>query len=210
MPDHPDPVRLAELLSARMSHDLGGTIGTLAAALELAIDETPAPSEALSLAAEAADELSARLKLVRAAWGPTGEDLPPDGVRALAAGLRDGHRMSLDIALPDDSLVPAPVGRIVLNLLLLAQEALPAGGAVTLSGTPDDLVVSISGPRAAWPAGLARCLTSEANAWAAVQDARSLQAPLTALLARSLGLRLSLLLPGGPSTVLPMLRLSKS
>jgi histidine phosphotransferase ChpT len=210
MPDKPDPLRLAELLSARMSHDLGGTIGTLAAALELAIDETPEPSEALSLAVEAAEELRARLKLVRAAWGPAGEDLSPEAVHALAAGLHDDGRMTLDIALPDDAVIPAPTGRVVLNLLLLAREALPAGGVVTLTGTPDDLVVSIAGPRATWPAGLATCLTSEANAWAAVKDARSLQAPLTTLLARSLGLRLSLLLPGGPSTLLPMLRLSKS
>lgn len=210
MSDTPDPLRLAELLSARMSHDLGGTIGTLAAALELAVDDTPAPSEALSLAAEAAEELRARLKLVRAAWGPVSDKFSLDAIRALAAGLRDGRRLTLELALPDDTVFPAPIGRVVLNLLLLAQEALPAGGVVTLTGSADDLVVGIAGPRAAWPAGLARCLTSGANAWAAVPDARSLQVPLTALLARSHGLRLSLLLPTGAPGIQPMLRLSES
>lgn len=210
MPDRIDPLHLAELLAARMSHDLGGTIGTLAAALEMAVEETPSPSEALVLAAEAAEELRTRLKLIRAAWGPGGEALTLDGVRVLSAGLQDGHRMTLDLALADDVSLSPAMSRLLLNLLLLCQQALPAGGVVTVTGEADDLVVSIAGPRAAWPVGLARCLAGEADAWAAVQDARGLQAPLTALLARSLGLRLSLLLPGGPSTLLPMLRLSKT
>jgi hypothetical protein len=95
----------------------------------------------------------------------------------------------------------------LLNLLLLAGDALNGSGEVTLDGTGSDLIVAIAGPRAAWPAGLASALTSEAAAWAALRDARSLQLPLTALLARALGLRLSLLMPAGPGGPAPPLRL---
>ena len=87
----------------------------------------------------------------------------------------------------------------MLNLLLLAAESLPGGGIVALSGSPaDSIVVTISGPRAAWPAGLGAWLTDEAAAWEAMlADPRRLQAPLTALLARGHGLRLSMLMPAG-------------
>ena len=74
----------------------------------------------------------------------------------------------------------------MLNLLLLAAESLPGGGIVALSGSPaHSILVTISGPRAAWPAGLAIWLNDEAAAWQAMlADPRRLQAPLTALLAR--------------------------
>ena len=206
MSNHADPTRLAELIAARMSHDLSGLIGTLAAALDLATEETPAASEALSLAADAADELVTRLRLLRAAWAPAGDPLDLPALRALANGLPGAARLRIALAaLPDDTAFAPGVARMVLNLLLLGTESLPAGGEVALAGTATNLVVSIAGPGAAWPKGLPDCLSSEANAWAAVQDARTLQVPLTALLARSLGLRLSLL-PGDP---LPKLHLSE-
>jgi len=204
------PLRLAELISARLCHDLGGTIGTLAAALEMAVGDAPETTEVMSLAAEAAVQLRNRLKLLRAAWGPLDHSLDLPALSELAKGLpgTGSLRTSLE-ALPADTVFAPGVARMVLNLLLLAREGLPAGGEVALAGTPADLVVSIAGPRAAWPKGLMQCLASDANAWAAVQEARTLQVPLTALLARSLGLRLSLLMPGGPGDSLPLLRLSE-
>lgn len=208
MSDKIHPLRLAELLSARMSHDLGGVIGTIAAALDLVVDAAPDPSEPLLLATEAADELRARLRLVRAAWGPSGGPMTLDEFRGLASGAHDG-RLTVNLALPAETVFPPDVARIVLNLVMLAQEALPGGGVLSVTGAPDDLVVNIVGPRAAWPPGLAACLASEANAWAAVRDARTLQTPLTVLLAHALGLRLSLLVPAAPGSRLPMLRLSK-
>ena len=84
------------------------------------------------------------------------------------------------------------------NLLLLAADSLNGTGTVTLAGTGTDLVVAIAGPRAAWPAGLAASLANEAAAWAALNDPRTLQMPLTVLLARTLGLRLGALLFGRP------------
>jgi hypothetical protein len=96
---------------------------------------------------------------------------------------------------------------MVLNLLLLSGEALNGSGVVSFAGSSTDLVVAITGPRAAWPASLARCLASEAAAWALLQDAKSLQMPLTLLLARALRLRLTLLIAGGPGGPAPPLRL---
>lgn len=202
-----DPLRLAELVCARMSHDLGGTIGTLAGSLELAEDPALA-AEALGLATQAAAELRQRMELLRASWGPTGAGLSLAALRTLAEGLPHGKRCTIDFsALPDDTAFSPPFARMVLNLLLLAGDALNGSGEVTLLGGATDLVIAIAGPRAAWPSGLAACLANEAAAWAALRDARSLQMPLTALLARVLGLRLTLLMPGGPGGPAPPLRL---
>jgi len=202
-----DPLRLAELVCARMSHDLGGTIGTLAGALELAEDPAVA-AEALALANQAAAELRQRLELQRATWGPTAGSLDLAALRSLAEGLPHARRCTIDVsALPEDTIFPPPFARVLLNLLLLASDALNGSGEVTLAGSGTDLIIAIAGPRAAWPSGLASSLTSEAGAWAALRDARTLQVSLTALLARALGLRLSLLMPAGLGGPAPPLRL---
>ncbi|HST75105.1 MAG TPA: hypothetical protein VLJ20_07015, partial [Acetobacteraceae bacterium] len=56
---------------------------------------------------------------------------------------------------------------------------------------------------------LATCLADEQAAWQAITSARSLQAPLTALIARRSGLRVSLLMPvGSPAGTPPPLLLA--
>ena len=194
-----ETLRLAELLCARLCHDLSGPLGALIGVLEVARDEQP-DSETLALAEDTAVELAQRLKLLRAAWGHDSDDLDVARLRGFADCLSSSRRVRLDLAgLESDAVFAPPVGRIVLNLVLLAAESLPGGGIVALSGSPvDSVLVTISGPRAAWPAGFALCLNDETAAREAIlTDPRCLQGPLTALLARGLGLRLSMLMPAG-------------
>ena len=194
-----ETLRLAELLCARLCHDLSGPLGALIGVLEVARGEQP-DSETLALAEDTAVELAQRLKLLRAAWGHDSDDLDAARLRGFADCLSSSRRVRLDLAgLESDAVFAPPVGRIVLNLVLLAAESLPGGGIVALSGAPaDNILVTISGPRAAWPAGFAICLNDETAAWEAIlADPRRLQGPLTALLARGLGLRLSMLMPAG-------------
>ncbi|MEJ0020831.1 MAG: histidine phosphotransferase family protein [Acetobacteraceae bacterium] len=194
-----ETLRLAELLCARLCHDLSGPLGALIGVIEIARDEQPA-SEALSLAEETAVELAQRLKLLRAAWGHDEDEMDVRRLRGFADCLSSSRRVLLDLAgLEPDAVFAPPAGRMVLNLLLLAAESLPGGGIVALSGSPDaSILVTISGPRAAWPAGFSVWLADQAAAWEAVMvDARGLQAPLTALLARGHGFRLSMLMPAG-------------
>lgn len=209
MPAPKHPLRAAELLCARFSHDLGGMIGTLSGALELA-DDPAVGAEAVSLAQHSVVELRQRLELLRASWGPPVEPLTLPGLRSLAEGLPQARRCLLDdSSLAKDTIFSPRFARGVLNLLVLAAEALNGGGTVTLTGSNRDLLVAIAGPRAAWPMGLAACLTSEQAAWAALDDPTTLQMPLTILLSRSLGLRLSLLIPAGPDGPMPLLRLQE-
>jgi histidine phosphotransferase ChpT len=209
MPEPIDQLRLAELLCARISHDLSGLIGTLAGALEMA-DDPAVAGEAVSVAHQAALELRYRLELQRACWGPDGGALDLAALRGLAEGLPQGKHCTVNLAaLPADTLFSPAFARMVLNLLLLATESLKGGGEIVLTGSGTDLIIAIAGPHAAWPNNLAACLTSETAAWAALRDARSMLMPLTALLARALGLRLSMLMPAGaPGRAPPPLRLT--
>ena len=194
-----DLLRVSELLCARLCHDLRGPLGALIGVLESAREEAPG-NETLALAEETAVELAQRLKLLRAAWGLDGEELDVIRLQGLATCLSTSRRLRLDLAgLDPRSIFPPPLSRLVLNLLLLAVESLPGGGIVALTGSPTDgILVTISGPRAGWPAGFGACLADASAAWeAATTSVRGMQAPLTALLANSLGYRLSMLMPVG-------------
>jgi histidine phosphotransferase ChpT len=196
---------LAEQLARRLCHDLSGPLGALMGVLELASQEMPG-SETLTVAEDTARQLAARLRLLRAAWG--GDGLPPTvgDLQALAGGLPQ-RRITVDTsALGAERTLAPPLARVLVNVVLLAAEALPAGGRVTLAdpgGT--DVVVAIEGPNAAWPSGLLSTLADPDAAVAALESPRHLQAPLTALTARAGGVRLSLLHGGPPGAVSPLL-----
>lgn len=203
--DQATGLRLAELLATRLVHDLSGPTSGLCAAL----GEARADAEALALAEEAAVTLRRRLALYRAAWGAPAA-LSGSGLRAMAEGLPNAHRLRLDLAGPiEGAVLPPEAARLLLNLLLLAAESLPRGGAVTLEGDPaQDLVLGIEGPRAGWPEGFSAMLTDADAAWTAlpsVPRGPRLQAALTALLAHRARARLRLLLGAAAEAAPPLL-----
>jgi histidine phosphotransferase ChpT len=199
-----DPVQLAEMVCVRFSHELSGLLGSLSGVLELVAEAQESPTEEMALATETATELMRRLMLLRAAWGGTSEDMDLATLRTRMRGVVGNHRVQLDLdALADGSVFPPPMARLVLNVMLLAGESLPRGGVLALSGDATSQVVAqIAGPGAAWPPTLALCIADETQAWAALGNPRGLQAPLTALIARAMGMRLSLMMATGPAAVI--------
>lgn len=190
-------------MAARLCHDLSGLAGTLSGCLELAAEDgnagaigganagaiAGANAGAITLAHEAAEALSARLRLLRAAWTGQCGALDAAGVAQLAAGLAAGQ-VSVDVRFLTGVLPPLRA-RLALNLLLLAAEALPRGGVVAVSGSADGtLRVNATGPRITWPASLAADPP---------EQPRELLAPLCAMLARVAGLELGL--EGEPLTL---------
>ena len=204
-----DALHLAELLCSRLCHDLSGPLGTLVGVIEIAREEQ-AESETLDLADATAAHLVNRLRLLRAAWGQQSEELDLARLRSYASALADSRRLTVDLdAVHVAAAIPSDASRLVLNALLLAAESLPSGGSIALAGSPgDSLIMTIAGPHAGWPAGFATFLTDETAAAAALTSARRIQAPLTALIARALGFRLSLLMPVSATAQPPPLLLS--
>lgn len=142
---------------------------------------------------------TSRAKLLEAAWGARESNLSAAAIVSLAAGLP--AQISIDPSgLEPDCVFPAPVCRIVLNLLLLAADSLPSGGTVMLAGSPQDLFLRIDGPAASWPSGMGACVVDDAAATAALKAGGMVQMPLTTLLAHASGIRLSFVLsPSGQS-----------
>ncbi|MDR3539157.1 MAG: histidine phosphotransferase family protein [Acetobacteraceae bacterium] len=193
--DLTDALRLAESLCARICHDLSGALGTVGGMLEMMQASGAAEDEPLTLASESAAALQQRLELLRAAWGATPRPLSLAALRALAAGLPRARKLAIDLdGVRADSGFPPEAGRAALAFLLLAADSLPLGGRIALAGVPDDLIVLIEGPSAAWPSGFAACLRDETAIQAAFADPRGLALPLAFLFARSANMQVSLLL----------------
>ncbi len=191
----PHSVQLAELLCARLCHDLGGPVASLAGAVELAPPDAPDLTEI----AAASTEIGLRLRLLRAAFGSGGMRLDLPLLVELAAGVPGGERVTLDLSgLPRGDSFSPTLGRMLLNLLLLAPEAMPRGGTLALSRVDDAGVLArIAGPRAAWPNGFAGYVADPAAARAALTPPRLRLGPWLVLLGAQLGVLLSLLRPVG-------------
>jgi histidine phosphotransferase ChpT len=202
-----DRLRLTELVCARLCHDLSGLLGSLVGTLEL-VTEASEDTEAAQVATTTATELALRLTLLRAAWGGQAEPLDLPRLTVLARGLA-GRRLVLDLSgLPDTTIFPPTMARVILNLLLLAADSLPQGGVLRLDGGPTDLIARLVGHGAAWPAGLMGMLADSDTAWQALVEPRTLLAPLTVLFAHDHGVNLAVLLPSGSPTTPPPLRLT--
>jgi histidine phosphotransferase ChpT len=169
-------------LVSRLCHDLSGPLHGLSAALA----EAGGDAEALALAQEAAATLRVRLALLRAAWGAPAA-LEAGGLRRLAEGLPQAHRLRLELTGPVATAALRPqTARLLLNALLLGAECLPRGGTLVLEGDPrGQVMLAIDGPGAAWPAGLGAVL-AEPSAAAAI-GTRRMQAALLALFAAGSG-----------------------
>ncbi len=133
-------IRLSELLSARICHDLAGPAGAIANGAELLGDSDPAlAQEASSLLAGSADQLAARLRFFRASFGWEGGAPASAAEAAIIANdffkPLPGQAARLAISFeppPDES--GKPFLKILLNMILLMSETLPRGGRVKVSG----------------------------------------------------------------------------
>ena len=162
----PSDTNLARTLCARLCHDLGGAIGSLAGALDLL---PQGGDELLEVAQESAAALRQRLRLYGAAWGGPTEAMEPAAMEGLLDGSPAVPRVRFDLrGLEQAVALPAPLVPIALNAALLAAEALPRGGTVRLSGSPlDGLMVlptaDLGAPAAAWPAGFLALMAGQAQ-----------------------------------------------
>ncbi len=199
--DHEIDLRLAELLASRLCHDVVGPIGAVNNGMELLNDgELDMADDALRLASQSAQQAADLLQYYRMAYGLAGHrqggDLKP--MRDLATRFFAHHKADLDWsagAMPAG--LPDSAGKLLLNMLLLAGEALPRGGTVGVlfaedNGVHEVAVVAVgadAGLREETQAGLADDVP------AAELTPRSVQPYFTKRLARAMDGRLEVEAP---------------
>jgi len=193
-----DEIRLATFLCSRLCHDLVSPIGALNNGVEVLEEETSAAirAEALKLLGESAKAAIARLLFFRLAFGAAtglGSEVGLKELHQAATGLYDGTRVKLDWpgGRDDAAKIEKTRAKLLLNLMLLAGEALLKGGTLRPGlGGGDAVVIEAEGPAVALPEDLATTLIGE-EAPEEV-DLRSAQALFARRLAESLGARIQI------------------
>lgn len=199
----------AELVAARLCHDLSGPLSVIANAAELAkLEQGRAGGEAMALMLEGGQAVAGRVKLLRALFGPpVGPHSVPE-IEALVRGALGGGRVEADLsALAPGAVFSPEAARTLLAALCAGAEGLARGGIVRAHGGPEDFAVSLEGPGARWPEHLTAVLAGEDPMGLALgAGARSLMGPWLVLAARAAGLVPSLLMGAG----VPLLRLARA
>ncbi len=145
----------AALLCSRLCHDLVSPVGALTNGVELLADETdPAMREqCLQLLADSARQTANRLKFFRLAFGAAGGfgmDVDTREAQAAVEGLFQSEKTKVAWAVTAPQL-PKNAVKILLNLSLLAGDALLRGGTLTVAGeateTSIDLVTQSEGTK---------------------------------------------------------------
>jgi len=153
-----DPVDFASLLCSRLCHDLLSPIGALNNGLELLADETdPAMRErCMELLAESARTSAAKLKFFRLAFGAAGgfgESVDAREAQVAIEGLfGDAKRLTVNWMV-EEQFLPKTAIKVLLNMAMIAGDALVRGGTLDVGGEMNngtvEIVLKAEGPRVA-------------------------------------------------------------
>lgn len=159
----PASLELASLLCSRLCHDMLSPVGALSNGLELLADEKDPDmrQRCLELLEQSARTSADKLRFFRLAFGAGGgfgEMVPWTEPRAVVDALAGGSgRISVNWALAGDAMPKAAV-KTLLNLTLIAIEALVRGGTLDIAAEireadgrqTSEIVVRAAGPRIAF------------------------------------------------------------
>lgn len=151
-----NPADLASLLCSRLCHDLMSPVGALSNGIELLADETDPDmrNKCLELLSDSARASANKLKFFRLAFGAAGgfgAEVDTHEAEAVLRGLfGPERRIELGWAVPDGKL-PKGAVKLLLNLALIAGDALVRGGRLDVGAENRDgeieLAVRGEGPR---------------------------------------------------------------
>ncbi len=201
----PDNLELAALLCSRVCHDLISPVGAIVNGLEV-LDDNPKPEDrefALDLIRKSAKTASARLQFCRLAFGAAGSSgaqIDLGDAQTMARGHLEDGKTTIAWHLPR-LLLPKNKVKLLLNMLVIAQQTIPRGGVLTVDavgeGDAMGFRVAASGLNARMPQNIADLLSS---GHAPAIDAHAVQPYYTRLLAQSCGLKV-VLAPEGETVV---------
>jgi len=197
----PDALELAALLCSRVCHDLISPVGAIVNGLEV-LDDNPKPEDsdfALDLIRKSAKTASARLQFCRLAFGAAGSagaQIDLGDAQNMARGHIEDGKSTIAWNLPR-LLLPKNRVKLLLNMMVIAQQTIPRGGTLTVDpvgeGESLSFRVTARGLNARLPQNIADILSS---GQISATDAHSVQPYYTRLLAESCGLTVSLAVDG--------------
>lgn len=193
---------LAALLCSRVCHDIISPVGAINNGLEL-LDEGGADEDAMNLIRTSARNASARLQFARIAFGAAGSagmQIDTGDAQSVATSFMAAEKPEL-VWQGDRALLPKNQVKLLLNLLLVANAAIPRGGRIEVNVStagPTRFELRAFGPMMRVPARFLE-LYSEQSPEEPV-DAHSVQFYYTLLLAREAGMEIEL--RAGPEEIL--------
>lgn len=201
----PDALELAALLCSRVCHDLISPVGAIVNGLEV-LDDNPKPEDrefALDLIRKSAKTASARLQFCRLAFGAAGSSgaqIDLGDAENMARGHLEDTKTKITWNLPR-VLLPKNKVKLLLNMLVIAQQTIPRGGVLTVDpvgeGETSGFRVGAAGLNARMPQSIAELLRS---GHAGPVDAHAVQPYYTRLLAQNCSLSV-VLAPEGDAVV---------
>ena len=193
---------LAALLCSRVCHDLISPVGAIMNGLEVMEEgkDEETSQFAMELIKKSARTASAKLQFCRIAFGAAGSagaQIDTGDAEKVARGLIEDEKTKVTWNLPRVLLAKNRV-KLILNMMLLAAQAIPRGGQLTVDpvGQGDDLGFRISsqGTNARVPQAIPPLLAGGSADHPV--DAHAIQPFYTSLLAKNVGLGVGMALEG--------------
>lgn len=163
-------IDFASLLCSRLCHDLLSPVGAMNNGLELLADEHDPEmrQRCMDLLAESAKAAADKLKFFRLAFGAAGgfgSEVDPKEARLVIEPLVTASgRTSLEWAVPA-GMMPKRAVKILLNLVLLANDALVRGGTLFVGAEARDgeqeIVIRAGGPKIVMDSSIRDALTGK-------------------------------------------------
>ncbi len=184
---------LAALLCSRVCHDIISPVGAIINGLEVLEEDNSEDMRtfAFGLIERSARQASAKLQFARLAFGAAGSagaEIDLADAEKVAKGYMDGEKADFSWESPR-VLMPKNLVKLLLNLILLGNAAVPRGGTVkvTVDGSnPPRFKLRSSGPSARVPPAFDKLVPGLVDG--VEVDAQLVQAYYTGALARETGM----------------------
>ncbi|MGC1570659.1 MAG: histidine phosphotransferase family protein [Pseudolabrys sp.] len=193
---------LAALLCSRVCHDLISPVGAIVNGLEVLEEEKDEATKefALDLIKKSARTASAKLQFCRIAFGAAGSagaQIDLGDAETIARGFLEDDKTKLAWNLPR-ALSPKNRVKLLLNMLVIAGQAIPRGGRISVdpvgSGESMGFTVTAAGTNAKVPPAVPALLTGEGSGEGL--DAHRIQPFYAGLLARASGVKATIAMDG--------------
>ncbi len=192
---------LAALLCSRVCHDIISPVGAIINGLEVLEEDNSEEMRefANGLIKRSARQASAKLQFARLAFGAAGSagaEIDLGDAQKVATGYMDGEKAAFSWEAPR-VLMPKNLVKLLLNLILLANAAVPRGGTIHVnvpSASPARFLLRSTGPSARVPPAFEKLVPGDIEG--VLVDAQLVQAYYTGALARTCGMAVSARLDG--------------